>query len=94
MSDQPFYSPNWKPPPPRQPKPGELLFEFYREEDHARWRCELRDHGKRGVEAQFYRNEEFRLSRTFGPWLDLTRTPREMVIMRAERERKAIGAGW
>jgi hypothetical protein len=59
MSDQPFYSPNWKPPPPRQPKPGELLFEFYRERDHTRWRCELRDYGKFGVQAEFYRNERF-----------------------------------
>ena len=39
--------------PPRQPKPGELLFEFYRARDHKFFRCELRDYGKWGVEAQF-----------------------------------------
>ena len=52
MSDEPFYKPNRKPAPPRQPEPGELLFEFVLGSD--RWRCELRDHGdKYGVEAQF-----------------------------------------
>jgi hypothetical protein len=30
MSDEPFYSPNAKPAPPRLPKPGFLLFEFVR----------------------------------------------------------------
>jgi hypothetical protein len=34
-----------KPTPARQPKPGEFLFEFYRESDHSRWLCELRDNG-------------------------------------------------
>ena len=34
MSDErPFYAPNGPPDPPRQPKPGELLFEFYRERE-------------------------------------------------------------
>jgi hypothetical protein len=39
------------------PQPDELLFEFLREYD--RFRCELRDHGQCGVEAQFDQNEEF-----------------------------------
>jgi hypothetical protein len=30
--------------PTRQPQPGELLFEFYRERDHRRWCSELRQH--------------------------------------------------
>ena len=38
----------------RQPVPGELLFEFYRERDHKFFRCELRDHGRYGVETQFF----------------------------------------
>ena len=29
--DRPFYAPNGPPDPPRQPQPGELLFEFYLE---------------------------------------------------------------
>jgi len=62
--DQPFYSPIYKPAAERQPKPGELLFEFMR--GHIRFRCELRFHGESyGWEARFYRNEEFELSRRF-----------------------------
>jgi len=38
--------------PPRQAKPGELLFEFYRERDHSRWLCD--DGEEYGVMAQFY----------------------------------------
>jgi hypothetical protein len=48
----------------------ETLFEFYRERDHTRWLCELLDHGEHGVEAQFYRNEEFLFSRR---WPDRAR---------------------
>ena len=56
MSDErPFYAPNGPADPPRQPQPGELLFEFYRERDHSRWRCELHTHPEPyRVEAQFY----------------------------------------
>ena len=55
MSDEePPFAPNGPPAPPRQPKPGELLFEFYRERDHTRRLCELRDHGDvYGIEAAF-----------------------------------------
>ena len=41
----------------RQPKPGELLFEFYAERTKKFYRCELRDHGKWGMEAQFFEGE-------------------------------------
>jgi hypothetical protein len=44
---------------------GELLFEFTRHGDGARFRCELIDHGDVGCEVQFYRNGEFGLSRMF-----------------------------
>jgi hypothetical protein len=30
---------------------------------HVRWVCELQDHGQWGIEAQFFRNEEFDQSR-------------------------------
>jgi hypothetical protein len=50
-------------PAPRQPQPGEFLFEFLRGPD--RFLCELRDHGTYGVEAAFLQNGEFLESRTF-----------------------------
>ena len=74
--------------PPRQPQPGERLFEFLVGAD--RYRCELRDHGDYGIEAQFFRNEEFRYSRRFDARLDPTRTPRELAIQWAEEERRAL----
>jgi hypothetical protein len=87
--DVPFYAPNQPPAPPRQAQPAEKLFEFLR--GHDRFLCELRDHGDTyGVEAQFYQNEEFLLGRRFDRTMDPTRTPREMAIMWAEEERKAM----
>jgi hypothetical protein len=77
--------------PPRQPQPGERLFEFPLGQD--RIHCELRDHGPYGIEAQFFRNEEFRHSRRFDSQLDPTRTPRELAIQWAEAERRALEAG-
>ena len=38
------FKPHRPPHPPRQPQHGEFLFEFVRERDHTRWRCELRQH--------------------------------------------------
>jgi hypothetical protein len=73
---------------PRSPQPGEVLFEFLR--GHDRFRCELRDHGAYGVEAQFFQNEEFLASRSFHPQLDPTRTPRELATQWAEQERLAL----
>jgi hypothetical protein len=54
MADErpPFYLPQQPPPPERQPQPGELLFEFHVEATHRFFRCELRDHGEWGIEAQ------------------------------------------
>jgi hypothetical protein len=71
---------NATPTPPRQRKPGELLFELYRESDHSRWLCELRDHGGYGVEAQFYQNEEFVYGRRFDRRLAPSRPSRELAI--------------
>jgi hypothetical protein len=54
MTDEPFYSPKYTPPPPRVAKPGELLFEFVRASDRAPMSCELRSLGESfGWEAQF-----------------------------------------
>ena len=89
MADEPFYSPNLKPAPPRQAQPGEKLFEFLR--GHDRFRVELRDHGEPyGVEAQFWQNEEFLLGRRFDRTMDPTRSPRELAVQWAEEERKAM----
>jgi hypothetical protein len=77
----------------RAPQVGELLFEFYRWRDHTRWRCELRDHGTYGVEAQFYRNSEFNYSRRFDDAMSIVWTPREMAIAWAYEWRKGIERG-
>jgi hypothetical protein len=46
---------NAPPLPPRQPKRGELLFEFIRASDRAPMSCELRFNGESyGWEAQFF----------------------------------------
>jgi hypothetical protein len=84
---------NAKPTPARQPKPGERLFEFYRESDHSRWLCGLRDHGNvYGVEVQFFKNEELGRARRFDPRLDPSRPSRDLAIAWAEEERKHIEA--
>ena len=45
---------------PRQPKPGERLFEFIRASDRAPMSCELRFHGESyGWEIQFFERGEF-----------------------------------
>jgi hypothetical protein len=62
--DEPFYSPTYKPPPPRQPRPGEFLWEF-RGENHHTYRCELRYHGEWGAEAQILRDGELMMGRRF-----------------------------
>ena len=62
MPHEPFYSPNAKP-MPREPQPGERLFDFLR--GHDRFLYELRDLGAYGVEAQFYQNEDFLVGRRF-----------------------------
>jgi hypothetical protein len=78
-------------PSPRQPKPRDCVFEFVRERDHVRWRCELVDDGPYGIDAQVLRNEEFSYScrfpnRAFAEaWAELERR----VPPRATRRRVA-----
>lgn len=74
----------------REAVAGELLFEFLR--GHDRFRVELRDHGRYGIEAQFLRNEEFYYSRRFE---DLTGNinAKALAMAWAESERTALLAG-
>ena len=82
--------PNSTKPAPRQPRVGELLFEF----DYGghRYRCELIDHGDVcGVEAAFtIPGGDYLYSRRFDRRMDPTRTPRELAVQWAEEERKAM----
>jgi hypothetical protein len=88
MTDEqePFYARGRKPPPPRQPQPGEILFEFVRESDHEHFRCELRTHGGEwGVEAQFFVRGDLFIARRFDT--------RALAVQWATIERKHIEKG-
>jgi hypothetical protein len=64
MTDEPFYSPTWKAPPPKSRKPNERLWEFRK--DHVTWSAELRFHGESwGWEAQIYRDGDIKIGRRF-----------------------------
>jgi len=82
--DAPFYSPNRPSPAPRQPKPGERLFDFVRASDRAPMSCELRFHGESyGWEVQFFERGEFFGGRGAFP-------TKRLAIQFAEEERKAF----
>lgn len=83
----PFYLPNRRPQPPRQPNPGELLFEFVRASDGVGMSCELRFHGESyGWEAQFFERGELFYSR--GAFI-----LRETAVRWAEQERHDMEKG-
>jgi len=76
------------PPPPRQPKPGELLFEFQRASDKRFVRVELRFHGESyGWEVQFIENDGWRFYGR-GPF-----QTRALAVQWAEIERDAMALG-
>jgi hypothetical protein len=84
--EEAFYSPNHRPPAPRtKPRPGELLFEFVRESDHAHFRCELRYRGEYGVEAQFFKGDWLLVARLFAT--------KGLAVQWAELERRHIESG-
>ena len=87
MADQPlWYQPNAPQAPPRQPKPGEHLFDFVRGSDAAPMARELRFHGESyGWEAQFLERGELLVSR--GGF-----SLRALAVRWAEDERKAMEA--
>jgi hypothetical protein len=82
MTDDPYFAGHR--PPARLGWPGELLFSF-RDGKRRQVDCELRDHGRFGVEAQFLIDREFTPSRHFDT--------RELAIQWARLERQAIEKG-
>jgi hypothetical protein len=83
MSDDAFYSPNYRL-PPRAPKPGEPLWSL--QKDDCTWSAELRLHGEHvGWEAQILCDGELVSGRLF--------VVRELATRWAEQERQAIERG-
>jgi hypothetical protein len=89
MTDEPFYSPNWKLPPPRtKPRPGESLWEF--RQNHVTRAAELRYHGEWGVETQILRNGELASGRRF-PTRALAIAEADAVRREIEKDTWALG---
>jgi hypothetical protein len=83
--DLPFTSPDVKPPPSREPRPGEFVWAL--EKDVKQVVCELHDHGADSFEAQLVRNGEFSASRRFAT--------RARALAHADAIRMLLeGAGW
>jgi hypothetical protein len=61
MSDEPFYAPFRKPPPPREPKPGERLWTLHKDGDTQS--AELRDYGDLGCGLQLLLNDQWHYGR-------------------------------
>ncbi len=86
MTDEPFHRSGHLP-PRRVPQPGELLFEFVRESDRARFRCELRTSDQPGgLEVQFLIAGELFIAQRF--------ERRDLALEWAELERQAIEKAW
>ena len=84
MSDDLFYLPNRPPVAPRQPKPGEPIWELRRH--HVTWSAELRFHGESwGWEAQILRDGELSIGRRFDT--------RALAMQWVESERQALERG-
>jgi hypothetical protein len=81
--DTPWYAPNHVPKVIDRRRPREALFAFQRDAD--RFVCELVDHGPYGIEAQFFQNEDFLISRRF--------ETRALAITWASLEREALLRG-
>jgi hypothetical protein len=89
VADEPLDSPNVKRPAPLRPSTGELLFGFVRP-DGGHMRCELRDHGEFGVEAQLLLDDMLYIARTFQALPGVKVTARTLAIAWAERERQLL----
>jgi hypothetical protein len=88
--DKPYFATHGLKIPPRVPQPGERLFTF--ERDQTRYRCELRDFGEYGCEAQFFEGDEFIIGLRFEDLNagDSIVTARELATAWAYAQRKAI----
>ena len=85
MSDEPFYSPNRKPPPPRQPRPpGEPVWEF--RVNHVTWSAELHTEAPHGWDCHLLRDTDFFASRRFANL--------DAAIGWANEQRVEIEKGW
>lgn len=84
--DEPFYSPNARPAPVRQPKPGELVWSLQKAE--RRVDCELRFHGESyGWECQCLHEGVLAYGRRF--------PLRAHALQEAEAQRRRLlGEGW
>jgi len=81
--DQDFCLPGRKV-PPRQPQPGEAIWQI--RVNHVTWSCELRVHGEWGVEAQILRDGDLMIGRRF----DL----RSWAVSWADEQRHLIESGF
>ena len=85
VSDDAFYRPNHRSPPPRPPTPGERLWELRRE--HVTWSAEIRFLGESyGWDVRLLRDGEFTMSHHF--------LLREPTIRCSEDQRHDIERGW
>jgi hypothetical protein len=83
--EQPFYAPDRRPAPPRQPKPGEHLWTFVRGSNERR--AELRTTPDAGVELQIFVNREFVNGRRY--------ENRALALLNADGIRDTLAAsGW
>ena len=85
MADDPFYSPNRKPPAPRTERTvGELLWEVHA--NHVFWGAELFDEQAYGFDVRLFRSGEL-----FGShrWAN-----REAAVAWADERRADIEKGW
>jgi hypothetical protein len=82
VANDALYTPNRKPPPPRKPQPGELVWSFRK--DSRQFDCELQYHGEWGVDAQILLDRELLIGRRFDT--------KALAVQWAEEERKAMEA--
>lgn len=83
MADDPFFSPNAKPPQPSVPRPAEPPWSVRKED--ATWTAELRYHGEWGVEAQIFKQGELVIGRQFETWA--------LAVQWAGEERRVLERG-
>jgi hypothetical protein len=89
MADEDWYARQRPSMPVWRPR-GELLWEFAREADRKRFRCELRDGGGFSLDAQIFEDDQVIYNRVFTRAMDPTRTPRQLAVEWAMEERRLL----